>query len=110
MTTDRRNPTDPAVLFDHTTWPRPAAGRNAPSTSRAAGDSMQQHATRLARQIWDYLKDHGPATCAEAQQALGLSHQTCSARFNELKRKGLIHDTGAKRKTPSGRAAVVWSV
>jgi predicted transcriptional regulator len=50
--------------------------------------------------------DHG-ATSEEAEQALGLSHQTCSARFSELKIAEQILPAG-RRPTSSGRSAGVW--
>lgn len=46
-------------------------------------------------------------TCEEVENATGLSHQTCSARFSELKRDGLIEPT-KRRKTRSGRWAMAW--
>lgn len=39
-------------------------------------------------------------TCDEAEQVLGMSHQTCSARFADMKRKGWLVIRG-KRKTRS---------
>jgi hypothetical protein len=48
--------------------------------------------------------------CDEAERALGLSHQSCSARFTELKRDGLLIPTDRFRKTRSGRNARVFIV
>lgn len=52
---------------------------------------------------------HG-ATCDETEQALGMSHQTTSARFTEAKVRGDIVHEGDRRKTRSGRYAAVWVV
>ena len=52
------------------------------------------------------LKEKG-ATCDEAEVALELSHQSCSARFSELKRDKLITPSGKKRKTRAKRNADV---
>lgn len=49
-------------------------------------------------------------TSDEAEAELELSHQTCSARFNELRNRGLIVDSGERRKTRSGRNAAVYVV
>jgi len=46
-------------------------------------------------------------TCEEAEEVTGMSHQTCSARFADLKRLGLIEPT-MRRKTRSGRWAMAW--
>lgn len=48
-------------------------------------------------------------TCYEVEQALWIKHQTCSARFAELKRAGLISATGQRRRTDGGTAKV-WVV
>jgi hypothetical protein len=50
------------------------------------------------------------ATSDEAEAVLKLSHQTCSARFNELRNRGLIVDSGERRATRSGRKAAVYIV
>jgi len=49
-------------------------------------------------------------TCDEAERLLGLSHQTCSARFSELKRVKLLVATGQLRPTRSGAKARVMIV
>ena len=48
-----------------------------------------------------------PCTCDEIM-ARGFSHQTVSATINWLMREGLIVDSGMRRKTRSGRDAIVW--
>ena len=51
--------------------------------------------------------EHG-ATCDEVEQALGLSHQTASARVHELAQLGDLVDSGHRRKTRSNRNAAVY--
>jgi hypothetical protein len=53
------------------------------------------------------LQADGPATCDEMELRLGLTHQTCSARINDLFRAGTIVADGS-RPTRSGRRARVW--
>lgn len=48
------------------------------------------------------------ATCDEAEVHLGLRHQTSSARFTALNKRGDIVDSGRRRPTRSGRKAIVW--
>jgi hypothetical protein len=61
--------------------------------------------------VLDYITSRGTfgATCDEAELALGLAHQTCSARFNQLRVElGKIRDSGERRPTRSGRKAAVY--
>jgi hypothetical protein len=47
-------------------------------------------------------------TCDELEQALSMSHQTCSARCSELKRDRMVRvAAGFKRKTRTGCSASV---
>ena len=47
-------------------------------------------------------------TCDEAEVLLDLPHQTCSARFSQMKKDGMIYDTGLCRKTRRNRNATVF--
>lgn len=47
-------------------------------------------------------------TCDEVEHALEMSHQTASARIHDLAKQERIFDSGLRRKTRSGRNAVVW--
>jgi hypothetical protein len=48
--------------------------------------------------------------CEEAERLLGMRHQTCSARFSEMKRDGLLVVTGERRKTSTGCRADVLAL
>jgi predicted transcriptional regulator len=48
-------------------------------------------------------------TCDEVEQALGLLHQTASARLNDLMNSGDTVPSGVIRKTRNGVAARVYS-
>ena len=86
------------------------AGRE--QTSRDAFHSVQHSGARTGDQqrVLRYIGDQGGATCDEAEVALQLRHQTASARFNDLKRAGLIVKSGRRRPTRSGRKADVYVV
>jgi predicted ArsR family transcriptional regulator len=58
--------------------------------------------------IMRHLESCGDATCDEMEIALGMRHQSCSARFAELKAEGIIEATGERRPTRSGRDARVF--
>jgi predicted transcriptional regulator len=69
-------------------------------------------ATNKARdraRILEYLKTQTDATCEETSLATGISYQTCSGRFSELKAAGLIIP-GEKRKTTSNCTARAWKI
>lgn len=60
--------------------------------------------------VFEHIRSSGikGCTCDEAEESLGLRHQTCSARFTALNKKGEIVDSGKRRLTRSGRNAIVW--
>lgn len=47
-------------------------------------------------------------TCDELEQALGVKHQSVSARLSELRDAGLTAKSNTYRKTSSGRTGMVW--
>lgn len=65
--------------------------------------------TRDRLRIISYLSAVTDATCDEAEIALGMNHQTCSARFSELKMEGFIVST-SKRPTRTGCMAKAWAL
>ena len=79
-------------------------------TSEAAAASVQPHLGRLEKLVLDVIRSSGGLTCDEAEDITGLSHQTCSARFRQLTQRGLIEDSGVRRRTRSMRFASVYRV
>lgn len=100
-------------LFDVGRVPPPATAPWSGSTldtavtSRAAARSIQPDLSRLELVVFEQIQAK-PSTCDDVEVATGLSHQTCSARVNALKAKGVIRESGT-RQTRSGRRAVVWT-
>lgn len=78
---------------------------NENSTAANATTNKGRDRTR----ILEYLDSVDDATCDETEVALGMNHQTCSARFSELKRDKKI-EAVTKRKTRSGCAATAWKL
>lgn len=68
--------------------------------------------TTVAQTMYNRLKRRPKQgfTCQELEQDLGVSHPTASARLVDLRYSGLIVDSGERRKTTSGRNAIVWVV
>jgi hypothetical protein len=78
-------------------------------TSREAGESIKAHVSRLEGMVLDYIRSRGAygATCCEIERALGMPHQTASARCTGLKIKKLVHPDGRRRLTIHGKDADV---
>ena len=81
-------------------------------TSLAASKAIVPHLQRLEAVVHEAIMEAGSRGLCdhEIERATGLIHQTASARRRGLVLKGLVVDSGARRKTPSGRAAVAWVV
>jgi hypothetical protein len=84
---------------------------NGTETSIAAALSMAPRKPIDEARILAYLRTRpAGATCDEVEAALGMTHQTCSARFNGLaspKRQRIVA-AGYKRPTRSGHGAQVY--
>ena len=78
-------------------------------TSREAASSMKGKSARLREQVLLELRRQ-PATDEELANITSLSGNTCRPRRVELVELGLVEDSGLRRKTASGRNAVVWRV
>jgi hypothetical protein len=79
-------------------------------TSVEAGARIDSQLNRLQRQVLNYLQKQGEtgATDEEMQQGLGMPPNTQRPRRRELQLNEVVHDSGARRLTRSGRRAVVW--
>ena len=80
------------------------------ATSIDAAKQIEPHMTRLRAEVLGVCRFSGPhgATDEEMQIALVMPANTQRPRRIELWRLGLIRDSGERRKTKSGRKAVVW--
>ena len=79
-------------------------------TSEAAAASLLGDLARLQAAVLDAIVKRGGATSDEVEEALGLPHQTVSARFWELHNRGTIADSGERRRTRAGRMAAVYKL
>lgn len=82
------------------------------TTSRAAAESMHATAPRLRERVYRAIAEAGAhgLTVDEVERLLGLTHQTASARVNELMNAQRIDNRNrARRPTRSRRAAKVWT-
>jgi hypothetical protein len=81
-------------------------------TSREAAASIAATLGFLEDVVYGAIKRAGArgVTCDEVEVREALAHQTASARIRGLYLKGLVVESGKKRKTRSGRNAIVWTV
>ena len=79
-------------------------------TSREAAREIAPHLNRLQVKVIDWIASRGDtgATDEEIQRALGMNPSTQRPRRIELLNRGLVVDSGSKRRTSSGRSATVW--
>lgn len=78
-------------------------------TSREAASAIKGKSARLRELVLTELRRQ-PATDEELANLLTLSGNTCRPRRVELVELGIVEDSGNRRKTASGRNAVVWRV
>ena len=91
------------------------APHNGTSPSIDAARSLDKVLGRLQSEVLAYVRSAPEgATCDEVEVALGLKHQTASARLNDLMKLGRVqfrYDAAGKafrRLTRSGRGARVY--
>ena len=88
---------------------RPGAVKGS-DTSEAAADSLSDgDLSRIRKLILSWVRacPRG-STCDEIEAALGLRHQTASARIRELVLTGYLVDSGQRRLTRARRSARVY--
>lgn len=79
-------------------------------TSKDAYESVKPYVPTIKERVYDVIASYGSdgMTTDEIEGYLNLAHQTVSPRVLELRQDGLLKDSGEKRKTISGRKAIVW--
>jgi hypothetical protein len=102
--------TNEVLTKSHHTLPSlGSASPRVPETSIAALEALDPAVrARRERQIFEYIKATGGATCWEIENALGLLHQSASSTITRLRSAGHLVDTGERRPTNTGRMATVW--
>jgi DNA-binding MarR family transcriptional regulator len=82
-----------------------------PETSHEAADAVRgEHASRLELAVLKALRDHPAGLTAHELIAItGIPNESLTPRLAPLRRKGLITDSGERRKGPtSNRRCIVW--
>ncbi len=91
------------------TYPDAPGHRNV-DTSIAAADALAPKLGRLQRMAETAIRDAGlhGLTADELAKRLDLDRWSIQPRTSELKRKGLIRDSGLRRPNATGKRAIVW--
>lgn len=80
-------------------------------TSVAAFESTPpKRRAKQREEVLKIIKELRGATCEEVSRALDVCYTAASARMSELKRDGLIQDSGKRRPTSHGKAARVMEI
>ena len=79
-------------------------------TSIAAADALAPKFGRLQRMAKSAIRDAGTQGLAADELAarLDMDRWSIQPRTSELKRKGLILDSGQRRPNVTGKLAIVW--
>jgi hypothetical protein len=101
--TNHTRPLVPVRLLPPSLW-------DAPATSHEAAASMIDAAGVQRAKVMEVIALAGSqgATDAEVELETGFRAQSVSPRRGELVTLGVIVDSGQRRRTPSGRSAIVW--
>lgn len=82
----------------------------AKKTKRKSGsgkvDVHRVVASPVRREIWSYLKGHGPHTVSEIAKGMGRSQTSLYAHIEQMARSGVIEPAGSKRS--GKRHAVIY--
>ena len=79
-------------------------------TSIAAAMALAPQLGRLQRITLAAIREAGwiGLTADELAARLGMDRWSIQPRTSELKRKGLIRDSGRRRPNATGKSAIVW--
>ena len=91
------------------TYPDAPGHRNV-ETSVAAADALASKLGRLQRMAEMTIRDAGThgLTADELAARLEMDRWSIQPRTSELKRKGLVRDSGQRRPNSTGKMAIVW--
>ena len=85
-------------------------GHRGVDTSIAAASDLEPKLGRLQRRAEEAIREAGwlGLTADELAAQLELDRWSIQPRTSELKRKGLIRDSGQRRPNVTGKRAIVW--
>ena len=88
-----------------------APGHRDVDTSMAAADALAPKLGRLQRLAQAAIREAGARglTADELAVRLHMDRWSIQPRTSELRRKGLIRDSGRRRRNATGKLAIVWT-
>lgn len=97
----------PRDLFDYPDGP----GHNWRDTSIVAAAEVKRRAAVLREQVYATIKRSETLTVHECASVMGRPVPSIQPRFSELAAKGLIVDSGIRRRNAvSGKTAIAWRI
>lgn len=89
-----------------------APGHRGVETSIEAAEDVAPKCGRLQRLTFEAIRERGAAglTFEEAANDLGLDFRSIQPRISELRSRGLVVDSGLRRRNSSGKRAIVWTL
>jgi hypothetical protein len=91
-----------------TLW-KPALAVEDSGTSKDAARKIERPRTALRIRVYEFIAQSGGVTDEEIQIALDMNPSTERPRRVELVEANLVRDSSTRRRTKSGRWAVVWT-
>lgn len=87
-----------------------APGHRNVETSIAAAEALAPKLGRLQRMAEHEIRESGEdgLTADELAARLDMVRWAARPRISELKRKGLVRDSGQRRRNCTGKLAIVW--
>jgi hypothetical protein len=87
-------------------------GHRGVDTSIEAANDIAPKIGRLQRTTLKAVQSAGPQglTSDEAAEVCGFDRWSIQPRLSELKAKGLVVDSGLRRRNSTGKNAIVWVV
>ena len=89
-----------------------APGHRGVETSMLAAQALKTKLGRLQAMAFEAIMEAGwlGRTADELAERLHMDRYSIQPRTSELKRKGLIRDSGQRRANRSGKLAIVWVI
>ena len=83
-------------------------GKQPKANDECSNEAFALKSNSVAAKVLDYITKAKLTTCDRAELELNMSHQSCSATFNYLVKKGLVEKSGKVGITRYGRKANLY--